>query len=183
MKKYFLILIALLTFICNLEAQKRYSIGDYYCQDGKRGVVFSVNIDGTHGKAISINECICPWENGCSYEDIGAHSTSNGNSNSFIIKNYINNTGCNPNKYPAHTFCVLLGGYLPSLDEVKEIFKNKQAINKTLYERREQLIKGKMWTSTEEDAVRAYHVYMDSGTEYASEKLEDDRRARAVFEF
>ena len=183
MKKYFLILVALMTVTGNLYAQKKYKIGDYYDVNGKKGVVFSVNAEGTHGKAVSLNEYICTWENGLSYDAVGATNTSNGHYNSRMIMEHINATRASANKYPAYAYCTLEGGYLPSLNEVKAIFNNKQAINATLYKLGRYLIKGKMWTSTEKDAVRAYHVYMDSGEEYASEKIENDRRARAVFTF
>lgn len=51
MKKILLLITALLA-IPTLSAQN-YKVGDIYDVDGKRGVVFEVSEDGTHGKIIS----------------------------------------------------------------------------------------------------------------------------------
>lgn len=40
---------------------KRYKVGDYYSENGKRGVVFSVSADGCHGKIVSVSEVCVSW--------------------------------------------------------------------------------------------------------------------------
>ncbi len=41
---------------------RTYSIGDYYNENGKRGVVFEVWDGGRHGKIVSLDETKAPWD-------------------------------------------------------------------------------------------------------------------------
>lgn len=61
MKKIFII-ICTLFIAANVSAQTR-RIGDIIMVNGELGVVFVVTTDGQHGKAISVSETKCNWDN------------------------------------------------------------------------------------------------------------------------
>ena len=61
MKKIF-ILICTFFIAVNVSAQTR-KVGDIIMVDGEFGVVFAVTTDGQHGKAMSVSETYCDWNN------------------------------------------------------------------------------------------------------------------------
>lgn len=61
MKKIF-ILICTLFIAVNVSAQTR-KVGDIIMINGEFGVVFAVTTDGRHGKALSVSETKCNWDN------------------------------------------------------------------------------------------------------------------------
>ena len=61
MKKIF-ILICTLFIVANISAQTR-KVGDIIMVNGEFGVVFAVTTDGRHGKAVSVSETECTWDN------------------------------------------------------------------------------------------------------------------------
>ena len=61
MKKIFLLICALFV-VGNISAQTR-KVGDIIMVGGEFGVVFAVTTDGRHGKAVSVSETECTWDN------------------------------------------------------------------------------------------------------------------------
>ena len=61
MKKIF-ILICTLFIAVNVSAQIR-KVGDIIMVNGEFGVVFAITSDGLHGKAMSVSETNCNWDN------------------------------------------------------------------------------------------------------------------------
>ena len=181
MKKTFILFLSLLFLSTGVYAQKKYSVGDRYAEGGVKGVVFYFTDGGYHGKILSLEESEQLWCSSLIYKIVTPRNTDNG----YLNTKYLSE-GENLNDYPAFEWCRSLGAgwYIPSLNEVLEIYKNKEIVNKTLYYYGGKTISNqKMWTSTECDEVRAYHVYMDSGKIYPSEKIEDGRYVRAVRSF
>ena len=128
---------------------KIYKVGDYYNENGKRGVVFEVSADGKHGKIVSMKQSAekLLWSSDSAEQKrlIGANSETNGAYNMAKVK-------ARPDwqsKYPAFKWCADLGEgwYLPSREELFTIYKNKDKLNPHLTDR----ISGYYWSSTEND--------------------------------
>ncbi len=183
MKKTFILFLSLLFLSTGVYAQKKYSVGDRYAEGGVKGVVFYVTDGGYHGKILSLEESEQLWCSNLNYEIVIPKKSDNGSLNTRLL---YENRSINLADYPAFNWCKSLGNgwYLPSLKEVLEIYKHKTVINRALYYYGGKTISDqKIWTSTEYDEVRAYHVYMDTGKIYPSEKIEDGRYVRAVRSF
>lgn len=136
---------------------KTYKVGDIYDENGKRGVVFEVSVDGKHGKIVSFNETDLKWANSefdSWGEEIGADSETNGAVNMAVVQRI-------PNwreKYPAFAWCADLGKgwYLPAIDELKAIYVIRNILNES----------DEYWSSTEHkgrDEYYAWHVNMYYG--------------------
>ena len=106
-----------------------YAVGDYYCENGKQGVVFEVSADGMHGKIVW-GVTIANWQHkGTKPVLIGAMDSEDGINNTQKIKSL-------PNwrkTYGVFVACATLGEdwYLPSLEEVKRINANRKIIDAT----------------------------------------------------
>jgi serine/threonine protein kinase len=133
-----------------------YKVGDYFYENNIEGVVVDVWDDGNHGYVMSkMTYTNVRWVDAM----IWANDTF-GN-----ISNYYG---------------------LPTTNVAKRIYENKDIINSALEAYGWETLGRKLWTQTEDpnDADRAYMVYMDTGDEYSSEKIETDgRQACAIFTF
>ena len=175
------------------ETKATYSIGDYYNENGKEGVVFEVSADGKHGKIVSMTESAAgfQWSSDKTEQKrlIGAYSESDGAYNMAKVK-------ARPDwqsKYPAFKWCADLGEgwYLPSKEELLAIYKNKDKLNPKLTDK---LSEGWYWSSTEDsrqdifDAIFgvydicAWLVDMNGGNTYNPYKR-NDGYVRAVSAF
>ena len=75
------------------------------------------------------------------------------------------------------------GWYLPTEDELKEIYRNKQDVNEGLRKyNREELGYAPYWSSTEYDSDCAWNVLMASGRTLDGTK-DGNHYVRAVYEF
>lgn len=138
------------------RSSKTYKVGDLYDENGKKGVVFEVSVDGKHGKIVSFNETDLKWANvefDSWIEEIGADSETNGAVNMAVVQRI-------PNwreKYPAFAWCADLGEgwYLPAIDELKAIYDIRNIINATSW----------YWSSTEDKGYgfSAWRVSMYDG--------------------
>ena len=107
-----------------------YKVGDYYSENGKRGLVFEVSEDGYSGKIVSLDFRETEW---CTVENIpwvGAFSKFNGAENMEAIKQI-------PDwqtKFPAFNWCAGKGEewYLPAEEELLTISRNKSLLNPEL---------------------------------------------------
>lgn len=142
-----------------VDEVKRYSVGDYYDDDGKRGVVFEVWDDGAHGKIVSLDEVKAAWDsrskrnwvNGEIVEWEGARtdasSASNGKGNTDKIMRR-----ADAQHYEAFNWCRGKGGgwYLPANSELMAISRNFKLINTTLRQYGDVLsYDAGYWSSTE----------------------------------
>ena len=146
------------------EPSQKYEIGDYYNENGKKGVVFFVSDGGRHGKILSLDETELPW---CTYEQysrrivVGASSEDDGKYNTDKVMNRSDSR-----EYSAFVWCRNKGNdwYLPSKGELETIYKNKSKINKTLIANSEEELKDDWyWSSTEDNEFCAWLVTMYDG--------------------
>ena len=121
-----------------------YKVGDFYNENGKTGIVFEVNSDGTSGKIVEFH----PWGQNSWTADkqlmnsiIGANSKTDGQYNTNVVMR----TNDWEKKYPAFEYCTRYidkGWYIPSINELKSIY-NAQRSSCI------RLSKGVVWSSTE----------------------------------
>ena len=155
------------------EAERRrrlgiYAVGDYYNDGVREGVVFEVSADGRHGKIVSMKQsaeylkwAIDERKFGLFKSEaerlIGADSETNGAVNMAKVKAI---SGWR-DKYPAFKWCADLGEgwYLPSIEELNTIYKNKDKLNPNLTDK----LSDWCWSSTENSKFGAWLVYMYNG--------------------
>ena len=102
-----------------------YKLGDFYNENGKTGIVFEVNSDGTSGKIYAISPASeARWVSDQSEVDnlVGANDSSDGANNLASVMRI-------PDwqrKYPAFAACAKLGEgwYLPAKGELDKIVEN-----------------------------------------------------------
>lgn len=104
-----------------------YKIGDFYNENGKTGIVFEVNSDGTSGKIYTISPVSkARWASDQSEVDnlVGANDSSDGANNLEAVMRIPDWQS----KYPAFAACAKLGDgwYLPAIDELGKIVKIRE---------------------------------------------------------
>ena len=153
-----------------------YKIGDYYCEDGKQGVVFEVSADGRHGKIVSMTHDNFMW--GMRGTLIGADSNTDGAVNMAKVKSVPDWES----EYPAFMWCADLGEgwYLPSKEELLKIYQNKDKLNPHLTDK---LSNRWYWSSTESDKFCAWVVNMSYGNTGRNDKYYNGSYVRAVSAF
>ena len=161
------------TTLSKRKTSAPYKVGDYYNDGVKEGVVFEVSADGRHGKIVSMEESA--WGKQWSDDEteqkrlIGANNKTNGAYNMAKVKTISGGR----DKYPAFGWCSYLGKdwYLPSIAELRTIYKNKDKLNPHLTD----IISGRYWSSTENDEqhsgdFQAWYVDMYIGIAYLGSK-------------
>lgn len=180
MKKVFLLLALACTIVACSDEKKSdksgsdqtsasvYKIGDYYNENGKKGVVFEVSDGGRHGKIVSLHPSDKPlqWCTDSQYDRkiwVQASSRSDGKMNTVMVMNREDS-----DQYPAFVWCSNQGPdwYLPAMDELETIYNNKAAINPTLGKygvsiKDESKNYDCYWTSTEDPDDHVIWLYMD----------------------
>lgn len=110
--------------------QGPYAVGDYYCENGKQGVVFEVSADGMHGKIVYLKKIFDNdyWLRPKSkMKFVGATNEDDGEMNMQIIQGV---EGWRTS-YPLFAACGALGSgwYLPAINELKRIWMHRDKIN------------------------------------------------------
>ncbi len=119
---------------------RTYAVGDYYDQDGVRGVVCHLEEGGRHGLILSLEEETLHWslfEKG-EYRLVGALSKSDGAENMEAVAAYIaTNEEVEWSDFPAFAWCRALGEgwYLPAIDEWLNIAFNFNGGSRSVYNR------------------------------------------------
>ncbi len=147
---------------------KTYRRGETYDENGKKGTVFYVTEDGTHGKIVSdASEDVMYWATEVSVT--GATDQDNGMNNMKVIQAI---EGWEE-KFPAFAWCAALGEswYLPARNELNAI-DGLFAEYGTDY-----------WSSTEYSDERAYAKSFYTAEEYQYRKCMYPVLVRAVCEF
>ena len=172
--------------------KKTWKVGDYYCADGKEGVVFWVDITGKHGKIVSLDQNKLQW---CTYEEsmnglsgIAADKSDGMRNLQSIMKIYdwIN-------KYPAFAWCADHGSgwYLPAMRELKELLLNddvRDKVNRALTKKGISVMLpsrgdlGMYWSSTGKKEWSAWYINMRDGNTYCIDRI-NDHYVRAVSTF
>ena len=145
----------------NSDDERYYSIGDFYDDGTKQGVVFEVSEDGKHGKIVSLNEAKLQWCTDEQYDTgrlVGADSETDGKINTDIVMRRGDNA-----EFPAFKWCREQGEewYLPSNDELSALLDREiDLVNKTLTQNSYKEIRDyKYWSSTEAGEYCAWGVY------------------------
>ena len=154
----------------NSNHERYYSVGDFYDDGTKQGVVFEVSRDGKHGKIVSLNEEKLEWctdEQYYKYIQVGAYSETDGKINTDIVMRRGDYA-----EYPAFKWCRGQGDewYLPSIDELEALYNVEDLVNRTLTKYSYEKIRGVYWTSTEDSEFCAWLVLIYDGLTYFSFK-------------
>ena len=167
-------------------ASDSYNIGDLVTINGVQGIVFQTS---PVVKIVSVKETTATWgEYGVA---TNARDKDNGKANMDKIKSI---PGWQT-KYPAFKWCADLGDgwYLPTINELKAIYTQRYAVNKTLSINKMNRLGTKheydcFWSSSEERrSNKAYYIYFTglSTQEYYVSSYHydkyDDLNVRAVY--
>jgi hypothetical protein len=160
-----------------LDVAPKYKIGDIMTVNGVKGVVFQTS---PVVKIVSVKEGYTEW--GKYGVTTNATDKDNGKANMAKIKSI---SGWET-KYPAFKWCANLGDgwYLPALNELKAIYKQRDKINRTLSANGFDSLgskrgAGALWSSTEYGSNLAYKLYFSNCNSYYSYK-DDTYDVRAV---
>lgn len=160
----------------------RYSIGDYYEKDGKKGIVFYITDNGKHGKAVSVHKAPdALWQKQSAF--VGASSVSDGKANTEKIRSMEDY----PSNYPAFGWFDQNygeGWYFPSQDEVAEIMKRHSVVWNSSWG---YDVLGQ-WIATSTESSESSYVFLKSNgsggySVSQSSKTEAVSEFRAVCEF
>lgn len=161
-----------------LASDTHYEIGDIISIRGVKGIVFQTT---PSVKIVSVTEGCTTWgEYGVT---TGVTDQNNGKLNMAAIQSI---SGWET-KYPAFKWCADIGDgwYLPALNELKEIYKQKDVLNRVLSANHMSelgLNDGWLWSSTEESGYLAYLVLISGGSDFSGYKNNSDA-VRAVLAF
>ena len=161
-----------------LVSDTHYEIGDIISIRGVKGIVFQTT---PSVKIVSVTEGYTTW--GESGVTTGVTDQNNGKLNMAAIQSI---SGWET-KYPAFKWCADIGDgwYLPALNELKEIYKQKDVLNRVLSANHMSelgLNDGWLWSSTEESGYLAYLVLISGGSDFSGYKNNSDA-VRAVLAF
>lgn len=179
----------------DLEYISEYIVGDYYNDNGKKGVVFYVDSTCKHGKIVSLDETSTKlkWANGEIWENTTLGINANNEEDGKIVMNIVKGIANWEKNYPAFAWCANIGNdwYLPAINELKLLMLNESvhsAVNRTL------AIKGTplpdigskprkcYWSATEYDYYRAWLLDMlDKEAVVISKNLPQSVRAISSF--
>lgn len=158
---------------------KEYEIGEFYNQNGIKGVVCMLTEDRQHGLVVSVDEIYLHWSEfrKPDLRVVGADDRTDGQANMEKIAAYIAENNLSWDDFPAFKWCREKGEgwYLPAIDELLNIGhnynggtrmqSNRQArnrFNNTLKdnggERMDRLVY--YFSSTEKDAKEAFTTHM-----------------------
>lgn len=158
---------------------KEYEIGEFYNQNGIKGVVCMLTEDRQHGLVVSVDEIYLHWSEfrKPDLRVVGADDRTDGQANMAKVAAYIAENNLSWDDFPAFKWCREKGEgwYLPAIDELLNIGhnynggtrmqSNRQArnrFNNTLKdnggERMDRLVY--YFSSTEKDAREAFTTHM-----------------------
>lgn len=185
----------------NISSGKSYKVGDYYDENGLRGVVFEVSTDGKSGKIVNMSES----DGGLLWTNIKSEQKRKiGTTDQYDGENNMNTVKLLPNwesSYPVFAYCANLGNgwYLPASEELKLLLLNDKvhdAVNHTLEANGGKKLSNKKdprwyWSSTEGSYVSSDKItsaklvrlnYDDIG-EHGKDLSYSFTRTRAIHKF
>ena len=171
------------------QSGKRYKVGDYYNENGKKGVVFEVWDGGQHGKIVSMDVTTAVWDTRIEWSPeeqyytgtrTYADSEYDGKANTDKIM-----ARSDRDYFPAFTWCRAKGDswYLPAKSELETIYRSKETINATLSKHGVPIWGSDCyWLSTEKDEFCAWGISMyDGDTNFMSKDVNYYVRAVSAF--
>ena len=185
----------------NISSGKSYKVGDFYNENGLRGVVFEVSADGKSGKIVNMSES----DGGLLWTNIKSEQKRKiGTTDQYDGENNMNTVKLLPNwesSYPVFAYCANLGNgwYLPASEELKLLLLNDKvhdAVNHTLEANGGKKLSNKKdprwyWSSTEGSYVSSDKItsaklvrlnYDDIG-EHGKDLSYSFTRTRAIHKF
>ena len=185
----------------NISSGKSYKVGDFYNENGLRGVVFEVSADGKSGKIVNMSES----DGGLLWTNIKSEQKRKiGTTDQYDGENNMNTVKLLPNwesSYPVFAYCANLGKgwYLPASEELKLLLLNDKvhdAVNHTLEANGGKKLSNKKdprwyWSSTEGSYVSSDKItsaklvrlnYDDIG-EHGKDLSYSFTRTRAIHKF
>ena len=102
-----------------------YSVGDYYNQNGLRGIVVLVDQTGKHGKILSLESSQARWSNDKKFDfETNAFYEDDGTKNMQVIAKYIADGNASWNDFPIFEWARSLGDgwYIAAKGETLEIW-------------------------------------------------------------
>lgn len=185
----------------NISSGKSYKVGDFYNENGLRGVVFEVSADGKNGKIVNMSES----DGGLLWTNIKSEQKRKiGTTDQYDGENNMNTVKLLPNwesSYPVFAYCANLGNgwYLPASEELKLLLLNDKvhdAVNHTLEANGGKKLSNKKdprwyWSSTEGSYVSSDKItsaklvrlnYDDIG-EHGKDLSYSFTRTRAIHKF
>ena len=141
-----------------------YQVGDYYNDGKNEGIVFEVYNNGYSGKIVSLNHSdkVKRWRVTGSLDIGKTFGVTDGRD---IM--YYREMAESITEDDAFGWCHRMGSgwYLPTIEELKTIYKNRSLIEPKLKNRLDRY-----WSSTEYSAEKAYCIEKDNGYVWSSEK-------------
>jgi len=151
-------------YIANLVGKMRvrtsapYKVGDHYYDGKSEGVVFEVYDNGYSGKIVSLthSERVKRWRNSGSLDISKTFGITDGRDIIYYKRISEGNNGDD-----AFGWCNRIGleWYLPTIDELKAIYKNRSLIEPKLTDK----LTAVYWSSTEYNANEAYYTTEGAG--------------------
>lgn len=118
---------------------RRYDVGDYYEENGLRGIVFQTNEEKTHGLIVSMDEIYLPWSSfdKSDARSVGATHADDGRVNTETVAAYIAANGGSWEDFPAFKWCLDQGEgwYLPAINEVLNLGNSFNGGGRMKYDR------------------------------------------------
>lgn len=119
------VLFALAAMLCTLSANaKGYKVGDFYENNGLKGIVVRVDATGEHGLIMSLDRCKKAWIKGTKKNlSTNAFHEDDGEKNMNELQKYITENGSSWEEFPVFAWARSLGEgwYIPASDELKDI--------------------------------------------------------------
>lgn len=170
-----------------------YAVGDYYCENGREGVVFEVDASGRHGKIVGMKQSSewLPW---CADEErCGIAADACDMADGMKNMQAVMRIGGWRAKYPAFAWCAAQGDgwYLPAIGELSLFAADDtvyEAVARTLslHGGDAMLDRGEdewYWASSEHEMPEcAWSLHMYGGDPYDCSKY-DANLVRAVCAF
>lgn len=125
MKENLLILFTIFTSLVGYAQFKDVKVGDVLQVNGVKGIVFTVNEDGSHGQMMSVKGFRAKKDLFCiksSYlRDLSMTSETDGKQNTTELYSYCIESGINLVNFPVFYWCKSLGPgwYIPSISQLK----------------------------------------------------------------
>lgn len=140
-----------------------YKVGDYYNRGNLRGIVFWVDASGRHGKILSMAEEKFTWDQPGMNRLCGASNLKDGTQNQTKGESL---------SAPSFLYCKSQGveWYMPSKEELMQIFRAKAKINATLKKMNQKFLSQWYWSSTERDSDQAWCMEFYGGQSYPKMK-------------